>query len=244
MWVLPTTTTMYTTWALPLPPSPCNRRSFLCPFHIPTHLASNLATANAWIGSTTATRRLEDSELGPSTTCAAPRQRCTLLCIEAFRTLLYVPYYYSVLEHRLVHNVHVYKPPFLAQSQHNHPQIVVLLSPPFPLVFASDHSLCPLQIPQPFKQLARSPLVSHRHTHTLFPSPPAVEQLTTANPPPHYSILSYPSFELTCGPSVCNTFSLQKITLFWGLHYPWRWRILCNDRSPFNKLCLRTCLAW
>jgi len=129
---------------LPPPPPPHNRHSFLCPFHILTHLASNLATANAWIGSTTATRRLEDSELGPSTTCAAPCQRCTLLCIEAFRTPLYVPYYYFVLEHCLVHNVHVYKPPFLAQSWHDHPRIVVLLSPPFPLAFASDRSLRPL----------------------------------------------------------------------------------------------------
>ena len=132
------------TLPLPPPPSPCNQRSFLCPFHIPTHLASNLATANAWIGSTTAMCRLKNSELGPSTTCAAPHRRCTLLCIEAFRTLLYVPYYYSVLEHRLVHNIYVYKPPFLAQSQHDHPQIIVLLSPPFPLAFASDCSLCPL----------------------------------------------------------------------------------------------------
>jgi len=206
--------TCLVTLPLPLPLSPCNRRLFLCPFHIPTHLASNLATANAWIGSTTATHHLEDSKLGPSTTCAAPCQRCTLLCTEAFRTPLYIPYYYSVLEHHLVHSVHVYKPPFLAQSQHDHPRIIVLLSPPFPLAFASDHSLCLLRIPQPFKRLMRSPLVSHRHTYTHIPSPPAVEQLTTANPPPCYSILSYPSFELTHRPSVCDTFSLQKITLF------------------------------
>jgi len=156
---------------------------------------------------------------------------------------LYVPYSSSVLEHRLVHSVHVYKPPFLAQNRHDHPRIVVHLSPPFPLAFASDHSLRPLRIPQPFKRLARSPLVSHRQRHTHFPSPPAIKQLTTANPPPCYSILSYPSFELTRGPSVHDTFPLQKSTLFQGLHYPWRWRISCDDRSPFNKLWLRTCLA-
>jgi len=58
---------------LPLPPSPCSQHLFLCPFHIQTHLTANLATG---LLTQQAVHCLKDGELGPSTHCAAPRQRC------------------------------------------------------------------------------------------------------------------------------------------------------------------------
>ena len=209
---------------LPPPPSPRNRSSFLCPFHIPTHLASNLATANAWIASTTAVCRLEDGELGPSTTCAAPCRRCTLLCIEAFRTPLYVPYSSSALEHCLAHSVHVYRPFCLAKSRHDHHRIIALLSPPFPLAFASNHLLRPLRIPQLFKRLARSPLISHTQTHSLSLSLPAgsraINNRQSATPLFNFILSFLRTYTRTIGQRYRDVVSLMagnnKLTAVWG----------------------------
>jgi len=65
--------------ALPPPPSPCNRRQVPCPFHIPTHLTSNLATDDTRIAQScqhNVARRLEDGELGPSTTALSDKDHC------------------------------------------------------------------------------------------------------------------------------------------------------------------------
>ena len=186
-----------------------------CPFHIPTHLASNLATPNAWIASTTAARRLEDGKLGPSTACAAPRRRRILLCIEAFRTPLYVHYDSFALKHRLAHSVHVYNPSCLAQSRH-HGKITALLSPfPARVRLKSLVTLATNLRRYPLSQRRLSGSCgalsyhthTHTHTHSLSLSLSSHRRSNDYQPPIHllHSILSHPSFELTCGPSVCDT---------------------------------------
>ena len=124
--------------------------------------------------------------------------------IEAFRNHSYVPYSSFALEHRLAHSVHVYITLLgwpragSTESQRSFGSF-----PPFLHAFASSRSLHPSS---PFKRLARSPLISH--THTLSLSPAGGRAINNRLSPPLFNLilsgLSLP-FELTRGPSVCDT---------------------------------------
>jgi len=131
--------------------------------------------------------------------CAAPHQRHLLLCIE----VLGLPCTFLIC--LLSYNtalpiVYVYVTPLAwpraGRETTKHHRITALLSPFSAFVPQDTLHACPTSL----KRLARSPLASPPHTHTLslsFLSLPAVARLTTANPPsPIQSYLSLP-FEPT-----------------------------------------------
>ena len=117
-----------------------------------------------------------------------------LLHIETIWDACTFLYSLFVLEHRPAHSVPVYNTLCLAQNRHR------IIS----LACASSHSLHLLRITQPCpSQSASSRPVStsraepSRITHTLSLSlPSALARLTTANPPPLYSLL-LPTFVQT-----------------------------------------------